>query len=51
MPKRRYAAEKDSDISLLPALVLLILVLFLYVFDVRVIDFVVSAVQPANPLN
>jgi len=49
MPKARYTAEKDSDINLVPALLLLLLVMCLYAFDVSVIEFIVSAIQPATP--
>ena len=49
MPKARYAAEKDSDISLLPAILVLLLVVCLYYFDFNIIGFVVSSIQPATP--
>jgi hypothetical protein len=49
MPKAKYAAEKDSDISLIPALLLLLLAMCLYAFDVSLIEFIVSAIQPAAP--
>ncbi len=49
MPKARYAAEKQSDISLVPALILLLLVTCLYVLDVNLIDSVLSLLQPAAP--
>ena len=51
MPKRRYAAEKESEVSLLPALILLIVIACLYFLDVDFIDAVLSAIQPVNPLN
>ena len=41
--------EKDSDLSLIPALLLLLLAMCLYAFDVSVIEFIVSAIQPATP--
>lgn len=49
MPKARYAAEQHSDINLLPAVILLLLVLCLYALDVNVMDSVVSLLQPAAP--
>jgi hypothetical protein len=43
MPKSRYAAE--GELSLVPVLLVLLVVLCLYVFDVSLIDLVVSAGQ------
>ena len=45
MRKRRYAAEQDSDLSLVPVLLILLVVLCLYAFDVSLIELVVSAGQ------
>jgi hypothetical protein len=37
---KHYAAETDSEISLLPVLLLLLLILCLYAFDVPVLKYV-----------
>lgn len=45
MPKRRYAAERESDLSLVPVLLVLLVVLCLYLFDVGIVDLVINASQ------
>jgi hypothetical protein len=49
MPKARYAAEKQSDVSLVPALILLLLLFVLYLFDRSLVDTVMSEIKPAAP--
>lgn len=49
MSRARYASEQNSEVSLLPVIILLVVFICLYAFDVRVLDFVASAIRPAVP--
>jgi len=49
MPKVRNDTEQGSEMSLVPALVVLLLVMCLYLLDVSILELVVSAIERVVP--
>jgi hypothetical protein len=45
MPKSRYAAESNSDLSLVPVLLFTLVVVCLYAFDIGILELVLKAIQ------
>jgi len=41
--------EKDSEMSLVPALIVLLLVMCLYLLDISILELVVSAIERVVP--
>ena len=49
MHKARHTDESGSEMSLVPALILLLLVMCLYFADIGIFEFFVSAIEVISP--